>query len=283
MGKTLYCVTITSDNGITRTESIWDSHDAAESHLVDDLGFDRLRQVRYADGMGCYERYHGGDEFRNGWKECAQVKEMPLNGCEMTHDDDWTKRHYEPCVSGLSPDERVAYGLSILMTMYKPEEILCVMTREMHKAEADEHDTSVLDDGHVTTIHYLPLMTRWEYSYSGTAVPMHALVIDSDKNKVTFCKDVCDVGGLAYGHKDDARVGALAISDRLLSTVARLMAEWYGEEPVEVRMCDTHDDSADGTGDDGLRQNIVSFDVKMRYGRVDRYEVSRDTLACFVA
>lgn len=233
--------------------------------------------------MGRYERYHGGDEFRHGWKECANINAMPLNGCEMGHDDDWIRRHYEPCLKGLSTDERVAYGLSILMTMYKPEEILCVMTRDMHKVEADEHDTPVLDDGRVTTIHYLPLMTRWEYSYSGTAVPVHALVIDSGKNKVTFCKDAYDKGGIAYAHKDDARVETVEINDRLLATVVKLTAEWYGEEPVSVRMCDTHDEPADGTGDDGRERNLAAFDVKMRYGRVDRYEVSRDRLACYVA
>lgn len=107
------------------------------------------------------------------------------------------------------------------------------------------------------------------------------MVLDSDKNKVTFCKDAYDKGGIAYAHKDDARMETLEISDRLLAAIVKLTAEWYGEEPVAMRMRDTHDMPADDAKGDGHGKDIATFDVRMRHGRVIRYEVSMDTLACF--
>ena len=73
----------------------------------------------------------------------------------------------------------------------------------------------------------------------------------------------------------------LEISDRLLAAIVKLTAEWYGEEPVAMRMRDTHDMPADDAKGDGHGKDIATFDVRMRHGRVIRYEVSMDTLACF--
>lgn len=52
-----------------------------------------------------------------------------------------------PCLSDLSTGECTAYGLSVRMGMYIPDDVLCAATEKANKAKEGERDAPILDDG----------------------------------------------------------------------------------------------------------------------------------------
>lgn len=262
------------------TESVWDSVDAAVAHIIDDLHFQPSRMRNSNDFM----RYYDGDDIRNDGKDRAYIQVMPLNGKDDGNDDEHDGRKAGvPRLSSLSAGERAAYGLSVLMGMYEPDEVLCAVTRdacEANKANAGEWDVPILDDGSVTTVCYLPLMRYW-YGRD-TDMPVHAIIIDSDNDTVRFCNDVRDENGIAYRHMGDARVGVPEVTDGLLETLVRLDAEHYGNTPTEIKRIGTLDEFIDGSSavPDEEDMATVVFQVRNESGSLERYGVDTRTFAC---
>lgn len=261
------------------TESIWDSYDAAVSHIIDDLHCQPSR-INSHDFM----RYYDGDDLRNDGKDRVYIQAMPLNGSnDEKNEAGNNKRLGTPRLSSLSAEERAAYGLSVLMMMYEPDEVLCAVTQdacEANKANEGERDVPILDDGRVTTVCYLPLMKYW-YSRD-TVMTMHAVIIDSDSDTVMFCNDVCDENGLAYRHMGDARVGVPEVTDGLLETLVKLEIEHDVDTPLEIKRIDTLDefvDSGDAEPDEEDRNTVV-FQARTENYSMVRYGVDTRTFAC---
>lgn len=280
--KMLYLVMIDNceayEDAYVETESVWDSYDAAVSHIVDDLRFQPSRMRNSHDFM----RYYDGDDLRNDGKDRAYIQVMPLNGKDDGNDDEHDGRKAGvPRLSSLSADERAAYGLSVLMGMYEPDEVLCAVTREANKANVGERDVPILDDGNVTTVCYLPIIGYW---YDRDAyMPVHAIIIDSDSDMVKFCDDVRNENGSAYWHMGDARVSVPEVTDGLLETLVRLDAEHDGNTPTEVKRIGTLDefvDSDDACPDDE-DLNAVVFKVRDEGGSVEHYGIDTRTFACY--
>lgn len=279
--KMLYLVMIDNceayEDAYVYTESVWDSYDAAVSHIVDDLRFQPSRMRNSHDFM----RYYNGDDLRNDGKDRAYIQVMPLNGKNDRHDDEYDGRKTGvPRLSSLSADERAAYGLSVLMGMYEPDEVLCAVTRDACEANEGEQDVPILDDGSVTTVCYLPLMRYW-YDRD-TDMSVHAIIIDSDSDTVRFCNDVRDESGIAYRHMDDARVGVPEVTDGLLETLVRLDAEHDGNAPTEVKRIGTLDEFVDSSSaaPDEEDMATVVFRVMNESGSLERYGVDTRTFAC---
>lgn len=282
--KMIYLVMIDNceayEDAYVYTESIWDSYDAAVSHIINDLHCQPSRMKNTHDFM----RYYDGDDIRNDGKDCVYIQTMPLNGNGDGKDEAGnSKRMGTPRLSSLSAEERAAYGLSVLMRMYEPDEVLCAVTQDAckaNKANEGERDVPILDDGRVTTVCYLPLMKYW-YGRD-TVMTMHAVIIDSDSDTLMFCNDVRDENGLAYRHMGDARIGVPEVTDGLLETLVRLEIEHDGDTPLEIKRIGTLDEFVD-SGDaepDEEDMNTVVFKARTENYNMVRYGVDTRTFAC---
>lgn len=281
MRKMMYLVMIDNceayEDAYVYTESIWDSYDAAVSHIIGDLHCQPSRIKNSHDFM----RYYDGDDIRNNGKDRVYIQAMPLNGnSDGKGEAGNSKRMGTPRLSSLSAEERAAYGLSVLMRMYEPDEVLCAVTQDACKANEGEQDVPILDDGHVTTVCYLPLMKYW-YGRD-TLMTMHAVIIDSDSDTVMFCNDVRDKNGLAYRHMGDARIGIPEVTDGLLETLVRLEIEHDVDTPLEIKRIGTLDEFVD-SGDaepDEEDMNTVVFKARTENYSMVRYGVDTRTFAC---
>ena len=279
MAKMLYMVMIDNcepyEDNYVSTESIWDSYDAALSHIVNDLHFQPSR-MRHSDS---FVRYGRGDDFRHDDEERATIREMPLNDGDKEHDDS-TRRNAH--IASMTAGERAAFGLSLLMSVYDPDEVLCAVTRDKHPDEAAAHNTPILNGGKVTAIYYLPLMRYW---YDKNAdVPMHAIVIDSGTGTIEFCCDATAEDCPAYAHRNDPHIDVPEASDDVLKAVVLMNMEWEGgmRSPVTINRIGTlaevdEDWVLDDNGDSPVFEARTDDE---KSGDGDRYFVDPLTFAC---
>ena len=243
--KTVYCVVIDNceayEDAFSYTESIWDSRKAAIAHIVNDLGFEQTT----VNKRKCYMRYEDGDDIRNLGQECAYINEFTLN----KGDEHAVRRQKKiPSVANLSPDERAAYGLSVLMTMYDPEDIVC---------------DSMFTKGDVTIVPYTPAPLDEDEEVH----PKHAIIVDSGADSVSFCNNT-----LRIDFSDSVWKNLPEPTDELLEKVVRLTAE-RDRNPVCSLM-------SERTGYDDYGDRVTVFLGEDADGKELTYVINPKTFEC---
>lgn len=260
----IYAVTIDNcepyEDGYQYLESVWDTMDGAERHLKDDLGFVKNKR-------GEWVCYYDGDDIRHESMEAAEIDELKMNPPKYV--DDIKNEEHVPKLSSLNRDERIAYGLSVLRDMYQDDEIDILV---LHAPDSDiaSYESRVLDDGVVTCIMYVPIVSSWD----GKAVEStgHAIIVDSTKDAVSFCNDILDESSSFYGHRNDDLVRIPELTADIACTVARVRAGGNVTDTKCVGCLDTVDDMT----------NVFVINVTYDDGEHETYAVSKDTFECWL-